>query len=195
MKILQTETLVKTKFLDFKATEYESDKGVKGFWTWCSRPNGMKAVLIAAVVDKGWTTLSIGAGYKQDLRLVVIKEFRVPLADYEYSLPAGLIEKDEKIEDCVRREIFEETGLNLVKINNISPFVYNSAGLSDESISIVFCTVEGNISKDNTESSEEIETMICQPKEVEQILSNQNNKISAKTWLIFNWFVGRNFFE
>jgi len=192
MKIVNTETLATTKYLNFNATEYKDQNDDTKFWVWCSRPNGMKAVVIAAIVDNGFLPNTIP--YKRDLRLVVIKEFRFPINGYVYSLPAGLIEKDEKIEDCVSREIFEETGLNLVKINYISPFVYNSAGLSDESVSIVFCTVEGNISKDNNESSEDIETMICQPEEVERIISNHNNKICAKAWLIFNSFVDRKIF-
>ena len=192
MEIVNTEKLATTQYLDFNSTEYKDRNDNTKFWLWCSRPNGMKAVVIVAVVDNGFFPNTIS--YKRDLRLVVIKEFRFPVNDYVYSLPAGLIEKDEKIEDCVSREIFEETGLNLVKINYISPFVYNSAGLSDESVSIVFCTVDGNVSEDNIESSEDIETMICQPEDVERIISNHDNKICAKAWLIFNQFIGKNNF-
>jgi len=195
MKILRTKPLIKTQFLDLLATEYLNKKNQTNYWTWCSRPNGMKAVYIAAVVDKGWITMPVGAGYQRDLRLVVIKEFRVPLQDYEFSLPAGLIDKNESIEEAARREFFEEVGLNVTKIKHISPFIINSAGLSDESISIVFCEAEGEISNKNNESSEEIEIIIADKNKVQEILENPNNKISAKAWLIFNSFIGRNFFK
>ena len=50
MKIVATEILVKTQYLDLKATEYEDTKGAKKFWICCSRPNGTKAVVIAKEV-------------------------------------------------------------------------------------------------------------------------------------------------
>ena len=53
-------------------------------------------------------------------RLVVTKEFRVPIWDYEYGFPAGLIDADEDIAETVKRELKEETGLDLVKINQVS---------------------------------------------------------------------------
>ncbi|MBK8478518.1 MAG: hypothetical protein IPL39_20190 [Opitutaceae bacterium] len=38
-------------------------------------------------------------------RLVVIEEFRVPLQQWEYSLPAGLLDPGESITDCGTREL------------------------------------------------------------------------------------------
>ena len=70
-------------------------------------------------------------------KLVIIREYRVPLDDYVYSLPAGLIDPGEDIEVCAKRELKEETGLDLVEINKMdSGFgLYPSPGMTDESFS------------------------------------------------------------
>ena len=94
------------------------------------------------------------------LKLVITREYRAPLRDYEYGLPAGLIEDGESIEDCARRELKEETGLDLTNIIDVFPQTWNSSGLSDESIHIVLCNCVGNISNANLQDSEDIETLL-----------------------------------
>ena len=54
---------------------------------------------------------------KEKNKLVIIKEFRVPINKYIYELPAGLVDSsDDDFASTVRRELKEETGLDLVKI-------------------------------------------------------------------------------
>ena len=188
MKIIQTETILETPFLHTKSTEYEDTKGNKKRWVWAQRPNGMKAVLIAAVVDKGWITLPNGAGYKQDFRLVVIKEFRVPLQDCEFGFPAGLVNDGEDIVEAAKRELTEETGLKVKNVLLKSPYVYNTAGMTDESIAMVYVECEGEISNDGHEASEEIETFLMTPSEVRKLLDDPNKKFGAKAWIIMDNF-------
>jgi len=192
MKIIGTEILLKTQFIDMKATEYEDQKGETKYWVWAQRPNARKAVVIAAVVDNGF--LPGPAPYKRDLKLVVTKEFRVPISDYEFSLPAGLIDENESIEETAAREFFEETGLKIKRIIQTSPFVYNSPGMTDESAAIVFCEAEGEPSTQNNEASEEIEIIIADKNKIKEILDDPKNKIGAKSWIIFNQFIGKTFF-
>src|SRR4051812_37166295 len=47
---------------------------------------------------------------------VITREFRVPLGDYYYGFPAGLIDKGESPEIAAVREMWEETGLEVVNI-------------------------------------------------------------------------------
>jgi ADP-ribose pyrophosphatase len=192
MKIVNTKTLAKNKFLDFKLTEYVDQKGNTKYWTWVSRPNGIKAVVIAAIVDKGYYNNPNGGGYLRDLRLVVIKEFRVAVGDYEYSIPAGLIDEGEDIVGAASRELFEETGLKIKSILRVSPFVYNSAGLSDEAISMVYAECEGDISKVGHEDSEDIEVFLMNQNEVIKLLEDNTKKFSAKFWIIAQYFARNN---
>jgi ADP-ribose pyrophosphatase len=190
MRIVQTSFIAQTKFVNLNATNYIDTKGNEKYWIWAERPNNLKAVMVCAYVSEDDTS-------KDDWfvdRLVVTKEFRVPIGGYEYGFPAGLVNDGEDIVEAARREFKEETGLDIVRIREVSPYVYNSGGLSNESIAIVYCEAEGNISKDGHEDSEDIETFIMTPTEVRNLLATQDNKFSAKAWMIMRQFAEYEYF-
>ncbi len=76
-------------------------------------------------------------------RLVVIEEFRVPIAKWEFSLPAGLLDQGESIVQCAARELREETGLDVVEVRGTSGETFSSAGLADESQAFVALECQG----------------------------------------------------
>ncbi|MHC5001334.1 MAG: NUDIX domain-containing protein [Planctomycetota bacterium] len=114
-------------------------------------------------------------------RLVLTKEFRVPIDDVESGFPAGLIDANETIESTVRRELKEETGLDVVTIHHVSPPVYSSAGLSDESCCMVLVTAAGKPSTHLNESHELIEVLLYNVDDIRELLKS-NKKIAAKAW-------------
>jgi len=119
-------------------------------------------------------------------KLVIIKEFRVPLGGYQYGFPAGLVDAGETIEISVRRELKEETGLTMTKINKISPPVYSSSGMTDESVSMAYVDCSGEISKEGNTSSEEIETVFVSPKDAKALCDNRQIMCDVKTWLVLS---------
>ena len=193
MKIIETENLFQSQFVNLNATKFADRDGDEKFWVWAQRPNDQRAVMIVPYINFGFKPFSAKppAGYQKDMRIVLTKEFRVPLNDYEFGFPAGLIGGDEEIVDAATRELFEETNLKIEKIIQVSPFVYNTAGLSDESIAMVFCEASGLPSNKNSEASEDIKVIIATPDNVHEIISNPANKIAAKAWLILNQFVSQ----
>lgn len=114
-------------------------------------------------------------------RLVLTKEYRVPIADYEVGFPAGLIDEGETVEATVRRELKEETGLDVVKIRHISPPVYTSAGMTDESVCMVLVEAAGTPSAENTGKHEDIEVILMGADDIRTLLKS-GNKIAAKAW-------------
>lgn len=114
-------------------------------------------------------------------RLVVTKEFRVPVWDYEYGFPAGLIDEGKTIEQTTADELKQETGLELVQIKYISGCVYSSSGMTDESCCMVFVEAKGRISDKHLEGNERIEAMLMDVDDIRRLLAS-DKKISAKAW-------------
>jgi len=109
------------------------------------------------------------------------KEFRVPLWDYEYGFPAGLIDDGEDLEQTVARELKEETGLEVAKIKHISAPVFSSAGLTDESCHMVLVEAKGQVSNKWLDDTEDIEVLLLDVEGIRDLLAS-NKKIAAKAW-------------
>lgn len=174
MKILKKEIVTSSKYLNFVATKFINKNKEESIWYSAERPNGGKTVIIAAITND---------------KLVITKEFRVPIGGYEWALPAGLIDENESVETTARRELKEETNLDLTKIIQVTPFMSNSAGLTNEVVSIVFCYAQGVVNQLGNEQSEEIETFLMDKNEVLSLMNDQNKVFSAKAWLIFDKFI------
>ena len=161
MKIINTKSLKKTRFLEMVVTNYINTVNKPSQWWWVRRPKGVKAVVIVAV--------------NQEDKLVVTKEFRVPVQNYEIGFPAGLIDAGESPEDAVRRELEEETGLIVEEVMHISPEVLSSAGLTNEAVHLAYVKVSGEPNKDKLEASEDIDTMLLTQSEVTDLLFKAND--------------------
>lgn len=170
--------------------EYEHPAGARGKWQFASRkaepvldgsPLVPEAVFIVPLLK---TPLGN--------RLVMTREFRVPLGDYECSFPAGLCDAGESIATTARRELAEETGLALTRIRELSPPVVSTAGMSDESAVIAFVECEGVPHTANAEHSEDIQILIVDFEQM-RALPQTGAKFSAKAWLVLLMFeaVGR----
>lgn len=176
MQVTPPKKLTDFRWLNLFSVHWKN-RGQEGDWIFASRkknpvsqgqPKPDAVIVIPVHVDP--------AGNR---RLVLIREYRIPLADTEYAFPAGLAEADA-VSDA-KRELHEETGLTLTGITDISPPLYSSAGLSDESVVMVYCECEGTVSHDHHEATEEIEVHLMDFNEV-CALCVSRNKISSKTW-------------
>ena len=165
--IVNDQTLAQTRFVKLVERTYYNKECKLSKWTFAQRNNNRQAVMIIAYVDG---------------KLAVTKEYRVPIADYEWSFPAGLIDDGESPEMAAKRELKEETGLELIEIIHRSPFMYNSAGITDEQICIIYCHAKGQVTNEFQEEGEDIETFLMTEAEVNEILCG-DHQFSAKAYM------------
>lgn len=174
------------RWLNLYDVEYATPEGKTGHWTFASRKNQVPAGCLIPVPKIGSPLVAdavviiplLKDGRKR--KLVTIKEFRIPLGDYEYGTPAGLYDHKETAEAVAKRELKEETGLKLTKILYVGPACVSSAGLSDESVVYVVCECTGEVSNEGNEGTEDITVDVLDIDGI-RALRKSNNKISAKT--------------
>lgn len=125
-----SEILYHTKFLDLKSTPSKSGNP----WVYAHRPNATDVVVILTVTDE---------------EVLFLIEERPPIqaenkGKYTIGLAAGLVgdeRQNETIEDAIKAELLEETGLIADKIEIKSRNVASSAGCTSETFTIAIAYI------------------------------------------------------
>ncbi len=191
VRVNKLTTLADTKYLKLYNAEYINKSGTLRNWSIASRKN--LETINNKFFNGGNETIDavvIIAKHIKEEKLVIIRQFRVPINDYVIELPAGLIDGKESFEEAVKRELKEETGLDLIEIDykKTKEKVYVSVGMTDESVALVNCTCDGIMSTENLEEDEEIEVMMLSKDEAREIL-NSNENIDVKALLAIQNFI------
>lgn len=182
MKILRSKLLAKAgrgfrTFLSLHEVSYSHKDREQTYFT-CVRgetivPFDQKqpdAVVIVAVVKP---TVDHPA------RLVITDEFRIPVGGREYGFPAGLIDPAdiagstdiyEAAKKAAIREMHEETGLVFEPEFTSPRNLYSSAGMTNESVILVFGKASGDISNKNLEQDEDIEVLLKTQDELKEFI-------------------------
>lgn len=115
---------------------------------------------------------------EDDQKILLNCEFRLAIGDWVYNFPAGLIDAGETPEESAKRELREETGLNLTSINDIMYQSYSAVGFSNETNVCVVGTAAGTMQASDSEF-EEIKAGWYTKSEIRQLL--KENKFAART--------------
>ena len=89
-------------------------------------------------------------------KLLINKEFRMAVGDWVYNFPAGLIDEGEEPAESAKRELWEETGLELYEMEDFIGPSYSAVGFSNEINVCVVGKARGSF-KPSTSTVEEIE--------------------------------------
>ena len=87
-------------------------------------------------------------------KILVSREFRMAIGRWIYNFPAGLIDPGETPEESAKRELWEETGLRLVRIDDVLDNSYSAVGFANERNICVFGAAEGEFRKSTSEEEE-----------------------------------------
>jgi len=88
-------------------------------------------------------------------RILVNREYRMAMAQWIYNFPAGLIDPGETPEQSAKRELWEETGLTLTRIDDVLDNSYSAVGFANERNICVFGVAAGDF-RESTSDAEEI---------------------------------------
>ena len=185
MKIKGADKLTDLKWLNMFDVAYVDQGGRHRSWQLASRSVTPKCMSGKFKVPDAVVIVPF---HTAENKMVIIKEYRIPLADYEYGFPAGLIDEGETIQEAARRELNEETGLELTRFIKVGPQIFSSAGMTDESISMVYVECDGEPLKDGNEGSEDIEVIFISQKEAVQLCNDSSLKFDAKAWIVLSNF-------
>ena len=106
-------------------------------------------------------------------KLLLLHEFRMGVNRTIYNLCAGMIEQGETIEDCISRELWEETGLKVARIKKILPASFAAVAISDTTTYIAFVEAEGQI-EDHTSDNEQIKASFYTKEQVKMLLETES---------------------
>ena len=190
-RIKELNILAETQYLSLYDAKYMNRGGKEKHWMIASRKkyNTLKEQYFNEKEEK-IDAVVICALHKESSSMVLIKQYRIPINDYIYELPAGLVDADEGMEITLKRELKEETGLELIDVvKNIGMNqVYVSAGMTDESVAFVYCLCEGTPSKDYLEEDEDIETILVSREDAKGLLKSKV-KMDIKALMALEGFV------
>ena len=164
------------RFLNYFELETVKRTGKKGRYFMASRSDDIEGLDLSTGENTpdGVVIFSL-AGEKKD-HVVLVHQYRYPIAGYIYELPAGLIEKNENYREAAVREMKEETGLTFTPLD-VDPMYerafYNSVGMTDESCNLVYGYCEGTVSRDGLEDSEELDVGLSDREEARRILREE----------------------
>lgn len=120
-------------------------------------------------------------------RILLQKEFRLAVNKWIISFPAGLIDEGETEIEASKRELKEETGLDLYEINKVLPIAHSAIGISDDSLTTVIGKAKGEI-KNSTFADEEIIAKWYTKEEAKELLKCDN--LSSRCQMFLYMWIG-----
>ena len=104
--------------------------------------------------------------------ILVNREYRMAMAQWIYNFPAGLIDPGESPEESARRELREETGLQIIRIDDMLDNSYSAIGFSNERNICVFGAAGGAF-RGSTSDQEEIVPGWYTKEEIRKLLRTE----------------------
>lgn len=187
MKLKGVEKVASWEYLTRYDVKYETPSGGEKVYEMFSRDPGITSPekLLHPRTDAVMIIMTDEARE----HMLLIHEFRLELGREIYGLPAGLIDPGETPEQAAKRELKEETGLELVEIRHVLPPAYSAVGLSNEQCICVFGVASGTIAPCK-ETGEEISARWYTKAELRSMLERGETFGSWAQAYSYMWTMG-----
>lgn len=191
MKIKDIRRIKELKYLKSYAIDYYDRNNNEKVWELVSR-QGLDRLKNEVYNHKSFSDgVMIFATNHEKTKIVLLKEFRVSAGKFVYTIPAGLVDSQESIEESAIREFKEETGLTF-KLKQIDQERYTSVGIINEKVNIAYGFYSGTPTQKFQEASEYAEIEILTKEEVKRILEKE--EVTVRTALLLKSFFNLNTF-
>jgi ADP-ribose pyrophosphatase len=122
-------------------------------------------------------------------KIILVKQFRYPISEFTYEIPAGKLDEGEDPLECVKRELEEETGFVAKKFQKLVSY-WPTAAFSQEIIHL-YIAHGLKPTRTNPDDDELIELVRVSPKQLERLIARgkiQDSKtlISYLAWKNFS---------
>lgn len=181
MKLLSLKKVRDGRYLKNYELTYENKAGRNKVYEIVSRKE------LHDTADLGRSTSGVSIIAFQGDKMLLLKEFRMGINKSVYNLCAGMLNEGESMEDCIRRELYEETGLSVKKIVQILPPSYSAVAISDVKTNIAIVEAEGAITGGHTSANEQIQAAFYTKTQLREML--QTEEFSSRSQLAAYFFV------
>lgn len=160
-RVIKSEAIFDGKLIKVRLDEVEDNSGNKARREVVLHPGGAAIVAV------------------QGNRVILVKQYRYPIDEYIYELPAGKLDDDEDPAMCAMRELEEETGFRTNKAIKLCEMV-STPGFCNERLHIYFTDElsKGDINHGEGEVGMQVELFTYE--EVEEMI-RKNVIFDAKT--------------
>lgn len=176
MKLKKIEKILEGHFVTRYNLHYETVDGKDKIYEMISRNSNIKSQ--EELMNKKPDAIVMILHNVEGDKILLNKEYRMAVGNWVYNFPAGLIDAGEEPVESAKRELKEETGLDLIEVKDVLFNSYSAVGFSNEVNVCVIGTADGTFGK-STSTFEEIEPGWFTKEEVRELL--KKNEFAART--------------
>lgn len=183
MKLINLTKKYQGKYLTYYEARYINLDGKYKDYEFISRNSNLTMETFLNHIPAGVGMITFSLDKK---KILIQKECRLACNEWVYNFPAGLIDEDETPEMAATRELKEETGLTIKKIEKVLSPSYASQGTSDEMMTIVICIADGKI-ENSCYVNEEIEAKWYNKEEVKELFEEKVYMSVRTQMFLWSW--------